>query len=125
MRHATFISLSFAALGVAACGDGGHGGHGANSPVAEDGREITVTAEGLSFTPEEIEASVNEDLVVVLTSGDGQHDFTIDHFGAHVVVGPGDTARGGFRPTEPGRYEFYCSVPGHRDGGMEGVLVVE
>lgn len=29
-----------------------------------------------------------------------------------------------FTPTEPGTYEFYCSVPGHLEEGMVGKLVV-
>jgi uncharacterized cupredoxin-like copper-binding protein len=26
---------------------------------------------------------------------------------------------------EAGEYEFYCAVPGHKEGGMEGTLTVE
>ena len=26
---------------------------------------------------------------------------------------------------KPGKYEFYCSVPGHEDGGMKGTLTVK
>lgn len=109
---------------LAACG-GGHAGHGADSAVADGAREIAVTAEGTAFDPEQIRIAPDEDVAIVLTSADGEHDFTIDELDAHVAVGPGDTATGGVKADEPGRYEFYCSVPGHRSAGMEGVLFVE
>jgi uncharacterized cupredoxin-like copper-binding protein len=25
---------------------------------------------------------------------------------------------------KPGKYAFYCSVPGHRQGGMQGTLAI-
>jgi uncharacterized cupredoxin-like copper-binding protein len=26
---------------------------------------------------------------------------------------------------KPGKYQFYCTVTGHREGGMEGTLTVK
>jgi uncharacterized cupredoxin-like copper-binding protein len=26
---------------------------------------------------------------------------------------------------EPGEYEFHCSVPGHKEAGMTGTLIVQ
>lgn len=39
------------------------------------------------------------------------------------IVAAGRTATVSVR-LEPGRYTFYCPVPGHRAGGMKGTLVV-
>jgi len=30
-----------------------------------------------------------------------------------------------FTPSEPGEYEYYCTVPGHKEAGMVGILVVK
>ena len=45
------------------------------------------------------------------------------------VVGATPTFQGGSRTLalhlKPGTYKFYCSVPGHRQAGMEGTLTVQ
>lgn len=38
---------------------------------------------------------------------------------------PKKEAKARFTPTQPGTYEFYCSVPGHKDAGMKGTLTVQ
>ncbi len=42
----------------------------------------------------------------------------------HLAVEPGETATITFIPHEVGEYEFYCSVPGHKEAGMSGTLTV-
>ncbi|MFP5578209.1 MAG: cupredoxin domain-containing protein [Acidimicrobiia bacterium] len=103
--------------------DDGHDDEG--TPVADGAREIEVVANDFAFEPAEITAEAGEDLAIVLTSEDMLHDFTIDELDAHVVAERGDTATGGVAAVEPGTYTYYCSVPGHRNAGMEGTLTVE
>ncbi len=134
-------ALATGSLLLAACGDDdgsatdmpamddeGHGSDGhddGDSPVAEGAREVAVIATDFAFDPDEITAEAGEDLAIVLTSEDILHDFTIDELDAHVVADRGETAEGGVTADEPGTYTFYCSVPGHREAGMEGNLTVE
>ena len=37
----------------------------------------------------------------------------------------GKTKRGGLRIDEPGTYQSWCSITGHRAAGMKGTIVVE
>jgi cytochrome c oxidase subunit 2 len=99
--------------------------HGKSSPVAEGARRIEVDATSFDFSPEEITVTAGEDVAIVLTADDLLHDFTIDELDAHVAAEKGETAEGGLRADEPGRYTYYCSVEGHRENGMEGTLIVE
>ena len=42
------------------------------------------------------------------------------------LLGPGEQDTATFvTPSVPGRYPFLCSYPGHAQGGMRGVLIVE
>lgn len=100
-------------------------GHGGNGTVAERARTVEVAAGAFSFDPPRIEAEAGEDIAIELTAVDSDHDFVIDELDSHVVAAAmGATERGGFTAPESGTYQYYCSVAGHRDGGMEGTLVV-
>jgi len=119
-------------MGDGGMGDGGMGdgtGNGGisnedNSPVADGARRVEVTAMSFEFDPPQVTVEAGEDIAITLTSDDVLHDFVIDELDAHVAADRGETAVGGFRADEPGRYTYYCSVPGHRDAGMEGTLFV-
>jgi plastocyanin len=93
-------------------------------PVAPGAREIDVEAQSFEFGPPEIDVRAGEDVAIVLSADDVEHDFVIDDLGTHISAEPGETVEGGLRADEPGRYSFYCSVSGHREAGMEGTLVV-
>jgi nitrite reductase (NO-forming) len=96
-----------------------------NSQVPPGARQIEVTADDFRFEPDEIVVRSGEDIAIALTSLDMFHDFVIDELGARIAAGAGDTSTGGFRAGKPGTYVFYCSVPGHRQAGMLGNLIVE
>jgi uncharacterized cupredoxin-like copper-binding protein len=85
---------------------------------------VRVTASNFEFTPEEIEIGAKEETTLVLHSGDGSHDFAVDGLGRVAAVGGGATDRARLRIDAPGRYTFFCTLPGHRDGGMEGTVLV-
>ena len=129
------VALLLLALAVtlAACGGGGGGGdHGSgkpNAPVAPGAREIAVDARSFEFDPSTIDVSAGEDVALKLHSEDQTHDFVIEAKGKepqqHVVEVPGGrTATGGFSIADPGKYTFYCSLPGHRAAGMKGTITV-
>jgi plastocyanin len=91
------------------------------------GEAITVTAlDALAFDPSEIEAAPGQEIHVV-NGGALQHDFIVDELGMAT-----DLLNGGDEQTitvpedaEIGQsYTYYCSVPGHREAGMEGTITI-
>jgi len=114
-------------VALAACSGGGDSGGGdrANPPL-EGAPTVEVTGVNFSFAPAELTIDA-ERFNVAFTAEDVFHTFVIEDTDGDDVVASarlGETDRGGVE-LEPGEYVFYCDVPGHRAGGMEGTLTVE
>jgi len=83
----------------------------------------------------DLEGKPNPDLVVkpgdvveiVLKNGDGiQHNITVPDFNAKAqdVLQKDQESRIVFKADKEGTFPYYCDIPGHRQAGMEGKLIV-
>ena len=127
-RFRVLLLVALGAIGLlAACGGGGGSGGDDSAQKAHrpypGAPEVAVTGESTSFEPDELEVPAGK-FNVALTSNDQFHDFVIEDVDGIVEASSGETNNAGFEITEPGEYTFYCTVPGHRQGGMEGTLTV-
>lgn len=84
-----------------------------------------LTTAQVRFDQTELRATAGDAVALRLENQDGSgHSFDIDELDVHVSMPPGEPALALFTPTMPGTYTFYCGVPGHRQAGMVGTLVV-
>jgi uncharacterized cupredoxin-like copper-binding protein len=104
----------------------------------------------LGFNPTTLEVTAGEPVKLMLqNNGALEHDFSVTEFptegtaeqtggsdhgaghgsgegtGLHVAALGGQRASLEFTPSKPGTYEFWCTVPGHKEAGMTGTLVVQ
>lgn len=80
------------------------------------------------FRPADLRAAAGTEVTLVYANPDAvPHDFVLEDgdVTAHVAVLPGKTATIRFpAPEQSGTYTFYCSLPGHREAGMVGTLLI-
>jgi plastocyanin len=101
---------------------------GEESPAA-GGEKLELSADPsgqLKFDKTELEAKAGAVELVMTNPSPVPHDIAIEGPGVdekgEVVEKDGQSHAAA--DVKPGEYTFYCSVPGHRQGGMEGKLVV-
>jgi plastocyanin len=98
---------------------------------AGSGSAIDVEADpsgSLAFTTDSAEAKAGKDTVNFTNSSPVPHDVRIESSGGEDIGGTEVISEGNESATvelKPGKYTFYCSVPGHRQAGMEGTLTVK
>jgi plastocyanin len=129
-----FTALALA-VGVAACGGGDDdsgdeaaaGDTTTHEESTDGGTHLTLTADpngALSFDQTELTAAAGEITIELVNESGIPHNVEIEGQDAvSETITEGSTEL--TVTLEPGEYVFFCNIPGHREGGMEGTLTVE
>jgi len=140
MRRITWLIALVLAAGVltaAGCGgdddDGGgsSGGTGTeeSSGGGGGGETLTVTADPsgkLAWDKSELSAKAGNVTLKLVNQSDIPHAIEVEGNGVEEEtdsIAPGDSGTLAV-DLQPGEYEFYCPIDGHRAQGMEGKIVV-
>jgi len=135
--------VAIASLGFAACGDDEEATD--EAPITQeaedtiDEAEETVTGEetvevtadpggALSYEETSLTAQAGSTTFEMTNDSSLPHDVRIEDASGEDVGGTDVITQSADEATvdlEAGTYTFYCSVPGHREAGMEGELTVE
>jgi plastocyanin len=133
---------ALAVLGLAACGGGGDdnettaaatqpantatagggGGGGATIDIS------TPSGSDLAFDQKDVTAKAGSDTISFDNKQALQHDVKVEDSSGQEIGGTELVSSGTATATvdlQPGTYTFFCSVPGHREAGMEGTLTVK
>ena len=93
------------------------------------GNALSLAADpagGLSYNTKQLSAKAGTVTITMANMSPVEHNVTIAE--GTKVLGATPTFAGGSKTLtvklKPGKYTFYCSVPGHRPAGMEGTLTV-
>lgn len=99
-------------------------GHG-DGNVDKDAQVYKVEAKEFQFSPTPITVTGEMFTIELYNGGVVDHDMVIegaeDQGASHLAAGESGSVT---YMLEPGTYTVYCSVPGHREAGMEGTLIV-
>lgn len=136
-KIAALLALVLAAAGLVACGGGGSttttetggeaGGGAAGGGGATLKFEVDPTGQ-LAYTTKHVTAKAGKTTIEFANGQPLPHDVAIEDSSGktvgktEVITESTDTAVVNLKP---GTYTFYCTVPGHRQAGMEGTLTVK
>jgi uncharacterized cupredoxin-like copper-binding protein len=97
--------------------------HAAEEVVEPD---LKVEAFDIGWRQTELKIGPGKVAIEVVNTGATAHTFLFDGLtGPKLAVSSGGSTDIGQYDVTPGTYTYYCDIPGHRQAGMEGKLVVD
>ena len=104
--------------------DGSGGRTDENNAEIPGAPQVAVIADALAFTPTAITLQAGQGVNIALTSVDLEHDLFVKNIGHIGHAEKGTTTVAGLKIEESGTYPFWCTVKGHKAGGMTGTITV-
>ncbi len=96
-------------------------------PITPTGevKEYTIRESNFELDPATITANKGDTVRITVINDQGTHNLFIEEYNQRVNVVPaGTTQVMEFVADKAGTFDMWCEVPGHRNAGMEGQLIV-
>jgi len=122
-----FAALLVATVALSQSGSGGAVASGATASAeahTEEAQTLEVELGDLFIHPTQLQAGTGPLTLAVKNTGGIQHDLAIEGGSQTPLIDPGASADLDAGSLEAGAYVLFCTVPGHREGGMEASLVI-
>jgi manganese oxidase len=98
---------------------------GTGPAIARPAQALNVVATDIKFDTKELKIDGPGELTVKLENqGVIEHDFSIEGVKGKAYAGPKKTGEATLNLGKAGTYTYFCSIPGHKEAGMQGKLVV-
>ncbi len=119
------IVLAALAVGATACGSSSSSSSSFKEPKGPPVKTLNVESGNVYFKPTTLTAPPGIIKITLKNVESGSHDLQIHQVpGFSIEVsGSGSTASGKVQ-LKKGKYNYYCSIPGHEAAGMKGILTV-
>jgi uncharacterized cupredoxin-like copper-binding protein len=119
------VGLAAFAAVVAACGGSGGSGAVYKEPVGPAVETLKLESGNLFFKPDHLEARPGIARMTLKNIESGTHDLVIRGLPGFQLEVSGEGATASSKvDLKKGKYEFYCSIPGHEEAGMKGTITV-
>jgi uncharacterized cupredoxin-like copper-binding protein len=88
--------------------------------------EVRIVSTEFKYAPAKVRVTAGRAVMLVLdnSGAETEHGLFVPALGFRLQAKGGEIARKSFVFKKPGEYEFICDLPGHRDAGMAGTLIV-
>jgi uncharacterized cupredoxin-like copper-binding protein len=87
--------------------------------------EVIIVSTEFKYVPAKFQVPAGRAVTLVLdnSTAETEHGIVLPAFNFRLEVKAGEIARKSILIDMPGKYEFTCDLPGHRDAGMKGTLI--